>query len=79
MAIRSINKRWHLERQIKTYNNQNVINMNTFKFDIMLNGRFVCTLRYKYCALFPINFEDLKKFILSKRPSLKGKDYRIAI
>ena len=53
--------------------------MNVFKFDIMLNGRFVCTLRYKYCALFPIDFEDLKKFILSKRPSLKGKDYRIAV
>ena len=52
--------------------------MKIFKFDIMLNGRFVCTLKYKYCALFPIDFEDLKKFILSKRPSLKGKDYRIA-
>lgn len=47
--------------------------MSTFKFDIMLNGRFVCTLRYKYCALFPIDLEDLKEFILSKRPSLKGK------
>ena len=33
--------------------------MNTFKFDIMLNGRFVCTLRYKYCALFPIDSENL--------------------
>lgn len=53
--------------------------MNTFKFDIMLNGKFVYTLRYKYCALFPINFEDLKEFILSKRPSLKGKDYRIVV
>lgn len=52
--------------------------MKTFTFDIMLNGRFVCTLKYKYCALFPINLEDLKKFILNKRPSLKGKDYRIA-
>ena len=52
--------------------------MSTFTFDIMLNGRFICTLKYKYCALFPINFEDLKGFILSKRPSLKGKDYRIA-
>lgn len=51
--------------------------MSTFTFDIMLNGRFVCTLRYKYRTLFPIDFEDLKKFILSKRPSLKGKDYRI--
>lgn len=53
--------------------------MNTFKFDIMLNGRFVCTLRYKYCALLPINFDDLKEFILSKRSSLKGKDYRIVV
>ena len=52
--------------------------MSTFKFDIMLNGRFVCTLRYKYCALFPIDLEDLKEFILSKRPTLKGKDYNIA-
>lgn len=46
--------------------------MSTFKFDIMLNGRFVC-------ALLPINFDDLKEFILSKRPSLKGKDYRIVV
>lgn len=52
--------------------------MSTFVFDVMLNGRFVCTLKYKYCQLFPIDFEDLKKFILSKKPSLKGKDYRIA-
>ena len=52
--------------------------METFTFDIMLNGRFVCTLKYKYCTLFPIDLEYLKKFILNKRPSLKGKDYRIA-
>lgn len=39
--------------------------MKTFVFDIMLDGRFICTLKYKYCALFPIDFEDLKKFILS--------------
>jgi hypothetical protein len=45
--------------------------MKTFVFDIMLNGRFICTLKYKYCALFPIDFEDLEKFILSKKPSLK--------
>lgn len=52
--------------------------MSTFVFDVMLNRRFICTLKYKYCTLFPIDFEDLKKFILSKKPSLKGKDYRIA-
>lgn len=53
--------------------------MSTFKFDIMLNGRFVCTLRYKYRTLFPIDLEDLEKFILNKKPFLKGKDYRIAV
>lgn len=52
--------------------------MKTFVFDVMLNGRFVCTLKYKYCALFPIDFEELEKFVLKKRPTLKGKDFRIA-
>ena len=36
--------------------------MKTFTFDVMLNGRFICTLKYKYCALFPIDFEELEKF-----------------
>lgn len=52
--------------------------MNTFIFDVMLDGRFICTLKYKYCALFPIDFEELKKFVLKKRPTLKDKDFRIA-
>lgn len=34
---------------------------------------------YKYCALFPIDFEDLTKFVLKKRPTLKGKDFRIVL
>lgn len=51
--------------------------MKTFIFDVMLDGRFVCTLKYKYCALFPIDFEDLKKFVLQKRPTLKCYDFRI--
>lgn len=42
--------------------------MKTFVFDV----------KYKYCALFPIDFEDLEKFVLKKRPTLKGKDFRIA-
>ena len=40
--------------------------MKTFVFDVMLIGRFICTLKYKYCALFPIDFEDLEKFVLKK-------------
>ena len=45
--------------------------------DIMLNDRFVCTLKYMYCPLFMINYEDLLKFVLDKRPTLKGKPFRI--
>lgn len=52
--------------------------MKDFIFDIMLDGRFICTLKYRYNSLFPIDFEELKEFILKKRPTLKGKDYRIA-
>ena len=47
--------------------------MKEFVFDVMLNGRFV----YKYCALFPIYFEDLEKFVIQKRPTLNGYDFRI--
>lgn len=35
--------------------------MKTFIFDVMLYGRFICTLKYKYCALFPIDFEESRE------------------
>lgn len=47
--------------------------MKSFVFDVMLNGRFVCTLKYKYCALFPIDFEDLTKFIPQKETYFERK------
>ena len=53
--------------------------MKDLIFDVMLNDRFVFTLKYKFCPLFPIELGDLKKFIESNRPSLKGKNYKIAI
>ena len=40
--------------------------------DIMLNDRFVCTLKYMYNPLFVIRKEELLKFVLDKRPSLKA-------
>ncbi len=51
--------------------------MKTFKFDIMLDGRFVCSMSYTYSPLFRLDIDDLVNFIESKRPSLKGKDYQI--
>lgn len=53
--------------------------MKELIFDVMLNGRFVCTLKYRYCPLFPITEGELAKFVEEKRPSLKGKNYKIAI
>lgn len=43
-----------------------------FVFDVMLNGRSICTLAFEYCPLFPIKYEELINFILKKRPTLKG-------
>ena len=52
--------------------------MKDLIFDVMLNGRFVCTMKYRYCPLFAITPEDIAKFVEEKRPSLKGKNYNIA-
>ena len=52
--------------------------MKIFVFDIILKGRFVCTLRYEYCALFPIDLDEITKYILSKRPKLINQHYNIA-
>lgn len=46
--------------------------MKIFVFDVMLNERFICTLKYKYNSIFPIDLEELKEFILNKRPTLKA-------
>lgn len=52
--------------------------MKTLTFDVMLNGRFVCTLHYKFCPLFPLTEEELSDFVISKKPSLKNKPFNIA-
>lgn len=54
--------------------------------DIMLHGRFVCQLKYKGRpfpsvvggVILPVyDGDDIKRFVEEKRPSLKGKGYRI--
>ena len=49
--------------------------MKTLTFDVMLDGRFVCTLRYEYCPLFPVAERELRDFVVSKRPTLRNKDF----
>ena len=51
----------------------------TLFVDVMLNDRFVFTLRYRYCPLFRINLEDVAKAVVEKRPSLKGKPFQLWI
>lgn len=46
--------------------------------DIMIRGLFVCQLPYKYCPLFRIEIEELEKFVLEKRPTLRNKKFVIA-
>lgn len=49
----------------------------TIYLDIMVNDRFYCQIPMEYCPLFPIDYEQAKKFVESKRPILKSKDYVI--
>ena len=48
-------------------------------FDVMLGDRFICTLKFRFLPCFPIEQEELMKFVEKKRPTLKGKKYHIMI
>ena len=60
--------------------------MKPILLDVMLNGRFVCQLKYKGMPfpemidgkVVPVyDSEDMARFVFEKRPSLRGKDIRI--
>ena len=57
--------------------------MKTLTFDVMLCGRFVCTLHYRYNPLFPLTEKELSDFVTGERPgerpALKGKPFSIKI
>lgn len=53
--------------------------MKILIFDVMLDGRFVCTLRYKYHPAVPVSVGKLIDFVINKCPTLKGKPFRILI
>ena len=52
--------------------------MKTLVFDVMLDGRFVHTFRYQYCPLFPIDEEELEKFV-TDRPIIRYNTYEEAL
>lgn len=55
------------------------IDMKTLTFDVMLGDRYVCTLHYEYCPLFPIEERELHDFVVNKRPTLRNKNFRIEL
>lgn len=54
-----------------------IYEMETLTFDVMLHDRYVCTMKYRYCPLFMIDIRELEDYVTSRRPSLKGKPFRI--
>ena len=53
------------------------LKMKTLVFDVMLDGRFIKTFRYQYHPIFPLGETELYDFVVSKLPSLRGKDFQI--
>lgn len=51
--------------------------MQTLTLDIMLGDRFVCTLRYKHNPAFILTIKELADLVVSKRPTLRNKPFRI--
>jgi hypothetical protein len=51
--------------------------MEKLKFDVMLRGRFVCTLVYEHCPAFALTAQEIVDFVLSKRPTLKNQPFNI--
>lgn len=52
--------------------------LKTIYLDIMIRDKFITQIPYPYCPLFPIDMEEAEKYILEKRPSLRGKTFNIA-
>ena len=51
--------------------------MKTIYFDIMLAGKFVFTLRYRYLPCFPLDLERVRAEAIKTRPTLRNKPFKI--
>lgn len=47
------------------------------KYDVMVDGLFYHTIRYKTEFNIPPPDEELRKFVLSKLPTLKNKQFEV--
>lgn len=55
--------------------NERVI--KTIYLDIMIGEKFYDQLTYRYCPIFKIDGEEIRKYVEEKRPLLKHKEYDI--
>ena len=47
------------------------------KYDVMVDGLFYHTIRYKTDFSTPPTDEELRKFVLSKLPTLKNRQFEV--
>ena len=52
---------------------------NTIFVDIMMDDRFLFTMKYKWLACFAFNVEDVQRKVFEMRPSLKGKPIHLCL
>jgi len=50
---------------------------NTIFVDVMMDDRFLFTMKYKWLACFKFDIKDVKRKVLERRPSLEGKPLRL--
>ena len=53
------------------------ITMTKIPIDIMLRGQFVATLRMPLRP-WPFTEDEVREFVLSKLPTLRGEDFKVA-
>lgn len=53
------------------------ITMKKIPIDIMLRGQFVATLRMPLRP-WPFSEDEVREFVLSKLPTLRGEDFKVA-
>jgi len=53
--------------------------MKTVLLDVMdaRSGRFIFQMPYTYWEAFPVNFDDIREAVFTKRPSLRSRDISI--
>ena len=51
--------------------------MKKIQIDIMLHGQFVATLRMPLHP-WPFTEDEVREFVLSRLPALRGEDFKVA-